>query len=281
MKTCFLSIDVEKRENQENNPFEGVEKLDNILDSLKKHKVNVTLFVTGEVLEKYPDLIKKWSQDFEIACHGYYHNTLDKLDFGARNEQIENFVVLYQDILKMPPKGFRAPRNIINNEQFPLLEKYKFLYDASVFPRYPWRIKRYEGYKGKAPIEPYWPTNHDYRKTIYPVKSGGAGPLEAEFNRVKILEIPESTASLNIPLVGTWLRKLGPGFFKKLFWFKKPDFVSFSMHSWDGVKFKGRSSQNSGKIFLKQLDEMLRFLKKIGYEFKNGEQIYAEFSKNR
>ena len=260
MRICFLSIDVEKKENQKNEPFEGVEKLSNILDVFKKHKVGATLFVTGEVLEKYPDLVKKWSQDFEIACHGYYHNTLDKLDFEAREQQIEDFCQLYQNILKVPLRGFRAPRNIIDNEQFAILEKYGFLYDASVFPRYPWRIHRYEGYNGKAPTSPYFPDTKDHKQK----------------GNMKILEIPEAGLAFAIPLVGTWLRKLGVEIFKKLFWFKKPDFVSFSMHSWDGVKFEGKSSQNSGEIYLKQLDKMLGYLKKIGYEFKSGEEIYKE-----
>jgi hypothetical protein len=53
------------------------------------------------------------------------------------------------------------------------------------------------------------------------------------------------------------------------------------MHSWDGIKFDGRGSKNTGREFLKQLDEIIKFLKDIGYEFKSGEQIYEEFSKNR
>jgi len=265
MKICFLSIDVEKRENQEKEPFEGVEKLGNILDIFKKHKVGATLFTTGEVLEKYPDLIKKWSEDYEIGCHSYYHNSLDKLDLSSRDQQVGDFVVLYQNVFKARPRGFRAPRNIIDNEQFPILGKYGFLYDASVFPRYPLRINRYEGYRGKASVNPYFPNKSDYLRE---------GDL-------KILEIPESPAPFSIPLVGTWLRKLGVFFFKILFQLKKPQFISFSMHSWDGVKFSGRSSKNSGEIYLGQLDEMLRYLKKIGYEFKTGEQVYEEFCKNK
>lgn len=261
MKTCFLSIDVEKRENQEENPFEGVEKLDRILDIFKKHNANATLFVTGEVLEKYPALVKKWSQDFEIACHNYYHNTLDGLNFEAREQQIGDFCQLYQNVFKIRPRGFRAPRNIIDNEQFPILGEYGFLYDASVFPRYPLRINRYEGYRGKASVNPYFPSKSDYLRE---------GDL-------KILEIPESPAPFSIPLVGTWLRKLGVFFFKILFRLKKPQFISFSMHSWDGVKFEGRSSKNSGGVYLEQLNEMLGYLRKIGYEFKTGEQIYKEF----
>ena len=261
MKTCFLTIDIESASarserasaDKKGKDFEGVEKLDGILNIFKKHKVNATLFVTGEVLAKYPDLVKKWSQNYEIGCHSYYHNTLNMLNLEARKHQISNFVELYQGLFKARPKGFRAPRNIIDNEQFPILEKYGFLYDASVFPRYPWWKKRYEGYKGKAPILPYWINN-------------------------KIFEIPESPVGFNIPLVGTWLRKLGIGFYKFLFILRKPEFISFSMHSWDGVKFEG--GKNSGERYLNQLDRVISHLKKIGYIFKTGEQIYEEFSKN-
>lgn len=266
-KTCFLSIDIESSfaqtkvgamEDKEN--FEGIEKLDRILDIFKKHNANATLFVTGEVLEKYPDLVKKWAKDYEIGCHNYFHKTLDLLDLETRERQIKDFVDLYQNIFKTRPRGFRAPRNVIDNEQFPILERYKFLYDASVFPRYPWRPNRYIGYKGRAPILPYYPRKDNYQKK----------------GDMKILEIPESPAPFSIPLVGTWLRKLGVGFYKKIFWFRKPRFITFNMHSWDGVEFKGRSSQNSGKAYLEQLNEMLGYLKKIGYEFKSGEQIVED-----
>jgi peptidoglycan/xylan/chitin deacetylase (PgdA/CDA1 family) len=244
MKICFLSIDVEAR--GEEGSFEGVEKLDRMLDIFKKHKANATLFVTGEVLERFPGLVKNWAKDYEIGCHNYYHNSLDKLDLEAREQQIRDFVDLYQNMLKKRPRGFRAPRNIIDNRQFSILEKYEFLYDSSVFPRYPWWKKRYVGYKGKEPVLPYW------------------------LNK-KLFEIPESPAAFSIPLVGTWIRGLGVAFYKLLFLFKKPKFISFNMHSWDNVE----------KKYLKQLDEMLGFLKKIGYEFKKGEEIYEQFSKTK
>jgi len=263
MKTCFLSIDVEKRENQEIEPFEGAKKLDNILDIFRKYQVKATLFVTGEVLEHQPDLVKKWAEDFEIGCHDYYHVSLDKVDILGMEKQIKDFIGLYKNIFNRTPKGFRAPRNIINNEHFEILERHEFLYDSSVLPRYPLGIKHYAGYRGRAPIKPYWPSKNDYRK---------CGDL-------KIFEIPEAPVFFNIPLVGTWLRKLGVKFFKFLFYFKKPDFISLSMHSWDGVKFEGRSSKNSGPVYLQQLDEIMGFLKRIGYEFKSGEEIASDARK--
>jgi peptidoglycan/xylan/chitin deacetylase (PgdA/CDA1 family) len=263
-KTCFLSIDVEKRENQKNQPFEGVDNLDNILNVFKKHNASATLFVTGEVLEYSPDLVKKWAKDFEIGCHNYFHNQLNKIDLIERERQIKNFVNLHKNIFKTLPKGFRAPRNIIDNKQFPILSRYGFIYDSSVFPRYPWSFRAYSGYLGRAPIAPYFPSEKNYKK-----KSVGG----------MLLEIPESPAPFSVPFVGTWLRKLDVKFFKSIFKLRKPNFVSLSMHSWDGTKFQGRGSKNSGKEFLKQLDEIMKFLKEIGYEFKSGEQIY-EFYKN-
>jgi len=265
MKTCFLSIDVEKRENQEIEPFEGAKQLDNILDIFKKYQAKATLFVTGEVLEHYPDLVKKWANNFEIGCHNYYHVSLDKVDVLGAEKQIKDFIDLYKNIFNRMPKGFRAPRNIITNEHIDILERYGFLYDSSVLPRYPLGIRHYAGYRGRAPIEPYFPDKSNYRKR----------------GEIRLFEIPEAPVFFGIPSVGTWLRKLGVKFFKFLFYFKKPDFISLSMHSWDGVKFEGRSSQNSGPAYLKQLDEIMAFLKKIGYDFKSGEQIYEEFSRNR
>ena len=268
MKTCFLSIDVEPftalshaEQIEEDLKFEPVKKLGGILDIFKKHSAQATLFVTGEALEHYPDLVKSWAENFEIGCHNYYHIELDKVDLLGREKQIKDFIKIYNDVLGKNPEGFRAPRNVIDNQQLEILERYGFIYDSSVLPRYPLGLKRYAGYRGRAPIKPYFPDKENYRKT-------GENTL---------IEIPEAPGFMAVPLVGTWLRKFGVKFFKFLFLFKNPDFISLSMHSWDGVEFEGKGSQNSGKRFLKQLDELMKFLKNIGYEFKPGIEIYKEF----
>lgn len=277
MRTCFVSIDVEHDPAPshqggrygagnfgDKSTYKGVENLDNILNILRKHRVSATLFVSGQVLERYPDLVKKWAKDYEICCHNYSHQSLDEIESLEREKQLKKFIKVYETILGKFPKGFRAPKNIIDNEQFLILERYGFLYDSSVLPRYPWPVRQYEGYKGRAPLSPYYPDKDKYRKK----------------GNMRILEIPETPISfgipvINIPLVATWLRKWGIWVFKRIFWLKKPKFVSFSMHSWDGVEFRG--GKNSGEKFLRQLDEMLKFLKEIGYEFKSGEQIWKQF----
>ena len=241
-KTCFLSIDVEedlRADGQKS--FRGAENLEEMLAIFKQFEAPATLFVTGEALANYPELAKNWAVDFEIGCHGYWHRPLSQLPLAEREKGLVDFLGLKE------VKGFRAVQNVIDNEQFPLLEKYGFLYDSSVVPNYPF-LKKYIGYKGRAPLAPYHPAvgNH------------------LEKGEMKILEIPLTPHLWGIPLVGTWLRKLGVGFYKILFFFYQPKFISFSMHSWDPIL-----SDN----YLKQLAEMLAFLKKKNYHFLNSYEI--------
>ena len=53
------SIDVEKDYGKEG--FEGVENLNKILDIFKSYGASATLFVSGQVLEKYPEKFRKIS----------------------------------------------------------------------------------------------------------------------------------------------------------------------------------------------------------------------------
>ena len=259
-KICFVSIDIERDNFGNKNTFKGVENLESILKIFKKYNVSATLFVTGKVLEQYQNLIKKLDKNYEIACHNYLHIPLNNLDFLERKKQLEKFRKIYQNILKKAPKGFRAPRNIIDNEQFKILQKYGFVYDSSIISSHIF-LHKYEGYKGRAPQKPYHPSSKDYQKK-------GA---------LKILEIPNTSLLGGIPFAATWIRRLGIGFFKFLLFLKKPKFLTLTMHSWDSIRFKGKSSKNSGEAFLKQLDQLLLFLKKIGYKFRSGEQIYKNF----
>ena len=257
MKVCMVSIDVEQ-DIEDQKTFRGVENLDRILEIFDKLEVRATLFTTGEVLEYYPDLIARWSKKHEIACHGYYHVPLYELPIPEREKQLEDFCRLYERILGEKPRGFRAVKHTIDNVQLELLERFDFTYDSSVVPRYvPFR--RYVGYQGKAPTEPYYPSYGNHR----------------EKGDMKILEIPTTPLIFGISLYGTWLRTFGPRFYRFLLTMKKPQYISLAMHSWDCVKYKGKFSRNSGERFIEYLEKMLKILGKH-YEFQPGEAIYAQ-----
>lgn len=224
-KICFTSVDVEDG---------GVEDLDKILDIFKRYNISATLFVTGEALERYGNLVKEWSRIYEIACHSFTHKFWDTLSFGERKTELENFNNLYQKIFHRKPLGFRAPSHIIDKAGLKLLVNQGFLYDSSILPHYP-PFKRYRGYRGRAPLLPYYPQG------------------------LKILEIPVRGQILGIPLAGAWITKLPFWFYKILFFIRCPEFITLSVHSWDK---------------LKNFERIIRLLKNKHYQFLNGEQIY-------
>lgn len=263
MKVCMVSLDVEK-DIGESETFYGVERLDRILEVFDEFESKATLFATGEVLERYPRLVQKWSEKHEIACHGYHHVPLFELSFSEREKQLEDFGGLYGKILGQKPKGFRAVKHTIDNTQLGLLEGFGFLYDSSVMPRYV-AFRKYVGYKGKAPTEPYHPSCDDCRKK----------------GRMKILEIPTTPLVFGISLYGTWLRVLGPRFYEILLTLKKPKFISLVAHPWDAIKYQGSFSRNSGDRFLEYLERLLGDLRSQGYIFMSGEEVLSNLEENR
>lgn len=242
-KVCFASVDVEHDVGTgDSKTFNGVEEMDRLLEVFEKFNIPATLFITGGVIAKYPNEVQKWKQrGYEIASHSYAHRFFNELSDPEKENDIKKFVEVYRSIIGERPLGFRAPSHVIDEYTFKILKKYGFGYDSSIVPHYP-PLKRYRGYRGKAPLMPY--------------KKGG------------LVEVPVAGQVLGIPLAGAWIRGLPTGLYKAMFILNKPDFITLSMHSWDGV---------IDNNFYKKLDKILTLVKSKGYIFKTGEQIYGSF----
>jgi polysaccharide deacetylase family protein (PEP-CTERM system associated) len=116
------------------------ESTERVLRLFNKHQTRATFFVLGWVAERIPDLIKSIdAQGHEIAVHGYNHLLLTEIspkefedDLAKALEAIDRCGV------KTRPIGFRAPSFTIVEKTkqwaLPILEKYQFKYDSSVFP---------------------------------------------------------------------------------------------------------------------------------------------------
>ena len=239
----MISIDVE--EDLGTKEFQGVKNLNNCLRILEDLNIRSTLFVTGEIIEKYHDLVVDWSQRHEIASHGYYHVPLNKLSFQERKKQLNDFVSIYEKYLGDMPEGFRAVQHTIDDTQMKLLEDFGFKYDSSVIPSYV-PLKKYIGYKGKAPMKIYNPNYENYKTK----------------GDMRIFEIPVTGILFGLPLNGTWIRVFGVNFFKSNLFLRKPDFINFSFHSWDLISYRGPNSNKSGEEFLRILFQILSFIKK-------------------
>ena len=251
MNICFVSIDIES-DLAKPQSFEGVENLDRIFNIFKKHDLSATLFISGNVFERYENRIKNWAESYEVASHSFSHRFWNNLTSEQRQKELDKSIGLYKRIFNKSPKGFRAPSHVIDNSGLKLLEEKGFLYDSSVVPHYPF-LKNYRGYKGKAPLIPYFPNFQDYKKK----------------GEMRILEIPVSGV-LSFPLAGTWISKLPFFVYEILLRIKNPDFLSLSLHSWDSL---------DDKVIIK-LARMIKLLKSKGYVFLNGKQVYEQFSKN-
>lgn len=227
-RICFVSIDVEH----------PINNLNQILEVFKKNNIRATLFVTGKILEQYPDLFKSLSSAYEIACHGFTHRFWNILNGQERQREIDDFISLYQRIFQKKPLGFRAPSHIVDKEAMELLEEKGFLYDSSIVPHYP-PFKKYRGYRHKSPLLPHH-------------------PLES----LKFLEIPVSGQLFGIPLAGAWITKLPLFFYKILFFFYCPQFITLSIHSWDK---------------LRNFEEIIKLLRSKRYQFLNGAEIYQNY----
>lgn len=254
MKVCFISVDIEHDfGTSEKKTFQGIEGVERLFRIFERSKIAATLFVTGDVLEKFLEKVRGWAERYEIASHSYSHRYFNELSYAKKGEDIRKFVDLYKKIFGKSPKGFRAPSHVIDEETFTILERHSFVYDSSIVPHYPY-FKKYRGYQGEAPTTPYIPESNNIRR---PDQAGGEG---------RIIELPVSGQLLGVPLAGAWIRKLPVRLYKTLFLLHQPSYITLSMHSWDILDER----------FIPKLEKILKILKDNSYVFKSGEQIAME-----
>ena len=259
-KICFASIDVEQDfAVLKNKTYKGAENLREILDIFMQHNVFPTLFITGEIIEKYPYLTRQWSDGCEIGCHSFTHRFWNTLSQNIKEQEIEKFRKVCSSVLQNPVNGFRSPSHIIDEDSVRILSDNGFLYDSSVVPHYPFFKRRYRGYERRSLITPFYPSLNDCR-----VKGNS-----------RILEIPVSGQMFGIPLAGAWISGIPFSVYKFLFAMRKPSFITLSVHSWDILKDRDYPESS----FARKLDKLLRLLRANHYEFLSGENIY-ELYKN-
>jgi peptidoglycan/xylan/chitin deacetylase (PgdA/CDA1 family) len=109
---------------------------------LNKYNVPATFFVTGEVAETFPDQIQALGRKYEIGCHGYYHESFQKLDTD-KITALKQAKRILEELIDMPILGYRAPYLRVSQSLFIALKKLGFLYDSSLtyFKISHWRIK--------------------------------------------------------------------------------------------------------------------------------------------
>ncbi len=88
-----------------------------ILDVLDVYDVQVTFFMLGQLVERYPNYVRKQAaRGHEIANHTYSHETLTKLSLDEAKEQIEKADAAIEAVLGYSSKVCRAPGGSINEK---------------------------------------------------------------------------------------------------------------------------------------------------------------------
>lgn len=105
--------------------------LPRILNLLERYDIDCTFFITGEVAELFPSVVRQIAGRHEISSHGYYHETFDKITTYKR-AMIEQSKKVLEETVNQKVIGFRAPRFLVSRELFEALAEIGFEYDSSI-----------------------------------------------------------------------------------------------------------------------------------------------------
>lgn len=123
--------------------FRDLHKIEEVLSALNSLDVKITVFTVGSIFEAYPEVIRLFEKyECEFEAHSYSH---DFRHPDSKDEIVRSRDAYYK-YFGHHPRGYRAPRGDVSPEGIRLLEKYGFLYDASITPAFfpnPFRFLNY------------------------------------------------------------------------------------------------------------------------------------------
>lgn len=118
---------------REKSIFKSYEKLKEIIEKIYDNK-KITIFTTGILAEKFPDMIKQISLDgHEIACHHFFHDKIYNKNQDDFAKDLDIAINAIENACGSAPVGYRAPFFSINQESIWAYEEIskRFKYDSS------------------------------------------------------------------------------------------------------------------------------------------------------
>ena len=223
-------------------------------------KTPLSTFVTTEMLINYPEateLVNNMSND--LHCHSHTHN-MENFD---SEYEISTTKSTFEKYFGYSPKGYRAPRGVLYENDIEILKKYNFKFSASIFPSY----------------RPGVFNNLSYPTTPFLYDNG-------------IMELPFSVVSpMGLIFSQSYIKFLGFNLYKSLVSiFRLQDIVIFDSHLHDFIidddsfdnlpsKYKlfyRRNKRYGRQIFIK----VVNLLKKENYNFVTMSDLYEHLRHN-
>lgn len=122
---------------------------------LEEYQSRATFFVLGSVVEQMAPLLRRLTErGHEIACHGYGHQHLARLNPQELRDDLHRSRRIIEDAVGVRVLGYRAPTFSVTRATawaLDVISAEGFEYDASIFPI---RHDRYG--VPTAPLEPFW-----------------------------------------------------------------------------------------------------------------------------
>jgi peptidoglycan/xylan/chitin deacetylase (PgdA/CDA1 family) len=238
--------------------FESPETIRQLLDLLREEDVKATIFVVGEIFERYPEIVRLFQEyDCEFHGHSYSHDPA----CPDSEEEVKKVKELFVEYFGYEPQGYRAPQGKISEAGIEALTKHGYKFDSSVVPS-------------------YYPNPFKYlfkNRQIHRHKG------------FDLVEIPLTSISpFRLTLSISYVKLLGYGVYKAL-WklFRLPPVIVFCSHLHDFFLsddemtklppfWKMIYSRNRGRG-LELLRRVIVEFKARGYEFVPMSEIYGDF----
>ncbi len=103
-----------------------------ILDFLDRQQISVTFFVPGEVIGRYPDLVREIAnRGHEIGHHSHTHRWPDTMTQKEEREDFELALEQFEGVLRQQPVGYRSPAWEFSPWTFDLLREFGMRYSSN------------------------------------------------------------------------------------------------------------------------------------------------------
>ncbi|MDD3667936.1 MAG: polysaccharide deacetylase family protein, partial [Bacteroidales bacterium] len=90
--------DLDKGEKYKNYEVRIYENMDRILGLLEENNIKATFFVVGWIAKRYPDIVKRISENFEIGSHTMTHKLVRSLNKKEFYNEVYSSVSLIEDL---------------------------------------------------------------------------------------------------------------------------------------------------------------------------------------
>jgi peptidoglycan-N-acetylglucosamine deacetylase len=143
LNVCF-TVDVEPDCPPYLTGFRGIEEgMPRLLAMLAEEQIPATFFTTGEVAERYPEVVSEIvAHGHELACHGMTHRAFAGMTPDEARREIEESAAILRRHASV--RSFRAPYLSFPSHYLSLLESNGFEVDSSE-ARYKWERSAVRG----------------------------------------------------------------------------------------------------------------------------------------